>query len=86
MWIKPLIVILLVLLLISLGSSFVFLMKDQGATRRTLRGLGIRVSLAAALVGVIAYGMSTGQLRSKAPWSAAMAGKDAASTPVETTP
>jgi hypothetical protein len=86
MWIKPLIVILLVLLLISLGSSFVFLMKDQGATRRTLRGLGIRVSLAASLVGVIAYGMYTGQLRSKAPWSAAMAGKESVQPPVETTP
>lgn len=36
MWIKPAIVALLVLLLISLGSGFVFLMKDQGRTRRTL--------------------------------------------------
>jgi hypothetical protein len=75
MWIKPTIVILLVLLLISLGSSFVFLMKDQGSTKRTLHGLGIRVTLAAALVCVIAYGAFTGQLRSHAPWSAAMAAK-----------
>ena len=86
MWIKPLIVILLVLLLISLGSSFVFLMKDQGATRRTLRGLGVRVSLATALIGVIAYGMYTGQLRSNAPWSAALAGKGAVVTPAEAPP
>jgi protein-S-isoprenylcysteine O-methyltransferase Ste14 len=72
MWIKPVIVVLLVLLLISLGSGFVFLMKDQGRTRRTLHSLGIRVSLAAALVAVIAWGFYTGQLHSKAPWDAAL--------------
>jgi uncharacterized membrane-anchored protein len=81
MWIKPTIVILLVMLLISLGTSFYFLMKDQGRTNRTLRGLGVRVSLAAALVGVIAYGAYTGQLRSHAPWSAAMAAKQAPAQP-----
>ena len=72
MWIKPVILILLVALLISLGSSFVFLMRDQGRTKRTLHSLGVRVSLAAALVGVIAWGFYTGQLRSKAPWDAAL--------------
>lgn len=72
MWIKPLIVILLLLLLISLGSGFFFLMKDQGSTKRTLHSLGVRVTLAAALVSVIAYGFWSGQLRSKAPWDAAM--------------
>jgi hypothetical protein len=81
MWIKPTIVILLVMLLISLGTSFYFLMKDQGRTNRTLHGLGVRVSLAAALVGVIAYGAYTGQLRSHAPWSAAMAAKQAPTQP-----
>ena len=78
MWIKPAIVILLVLLLISLGSGFVFLMRDQGRTKRTLHSLGIRVTLAAALVGVIAYGFYSGQLRSKAPWDAAIERKHAA--------
>lgn len=78
MWIKPAIVILLVLLLISLGSGFFFLMRDQGRTKRTLHSLGIRVTLAAALVGVIAYGFYSGQLRSKAPWDAAIERKHAA--------
>jgi hypothetical protein len=78
MWIKPAIVILLVLLLISLGSGFFFLMQDQGRTKRTLHSLGIRVTLAAALVGVIAYGFYSGQLRSKAPWDAAIERKHAA--------
>jgi hypothetical protein len=83
MWIKPTIVVLLVLLLISLFSSFVFLMKDQGRTKRTLHGLGVRVSLAAALVAVIAWGAYTGQLRSHAPWTAAMAAKQSSSQPAQ---
>ena len=77
MWIKPAIVVLLILLLISLGSGFFFLMKDQGSTRRTLHSLGIRVTLAAALVAVIAYGFYSGQLRSKAPWDAALESRHA---------
>jgi hypothetical protein len=77
MWIKPVIVILLLLLLVSLFSGFVFLMKDQGRTQRTLRSLGVRVSLAAALLAVIAWGFHTGQLRSKAPWDAALKAKEA---------
>jgi hypothetical protein len=81
MWIKPAIVVLLVLLLISLGSGFVFLMKDQGRTRRTLHSLGVRVSLAAALVAVIAWGFYTGQLRSKAPWDAALEARQRAAQP-----
>ncbi len=81
MWIKPTVVILLVLLLISLFSSFFFLMKDQGRTKRTLYGLGIRVSLAATLVAVIAWGAYTGELKSHAPWTAAMAAKQNAATP-----
>lgn len=72
MWIKPVIVILFILLLISLGSGLVFLVKDQGRTRRTLHSLGIRVTLAVTLMAVIGYGFYSGQLRSKAPWDAAI--------------
>ncbi len=77
MWVKPAIVILFVLLLISLFSGLVFLMKDQGSTRRTLHSLGLRVSLAVALIAVIAWGFYTGELRSKAPWDAALEAKHA---------
>ena len=72
MWIKPVIVILFVLLLVSLASGLEFLVKDQGRTRRTLNSLGIRVTLAVTLVAVIGYGFYSGQLRSKAPWDAAI--------------
>lgn len=73
MWIKPAIVTLFVLLVIALLSGGFFLFKDQGAKdkKRILWSLGIRVSLAAMLLGVVAYGAFTGQLRSHAPWSKA---------------
>lgn len=77
MWIKPVIVLLLLALVASLATSFFFLMKDQGTTKRTLHGLGVRVSLAAALVAVIAYGFYTGQLRSRAPWDQALQARQA---------
>jgi hypothetical protein len=75
MWIKPAIVVLLILLLISLFSGFVFLMKDQGTTKRTFYALGIRVTLALTLGAVVAWGFYTGELRSKAPWDAALEAK-----------
>ena len=81
MWIKPAIVILLILLLISLASGLLFLVKDQGRTRRTLYALGVRVSLAALLMAVVAYGFYTGELHSKAPWDAAMENRQPRQTP-----
>ena len=68
--IKVLIVVLLLALIASLGSGFYFLMVDQGDKnkRRTFHSLGVRVSLASALMLVIIYGFSTGKLKSQAPW------------------
>lgn len=71
MWLKPAIVVVFLALLVSLFSGLFFLVKDQGKTKRTLYSLGVRVSLAIILLGLISYGVLTGQLRSKAPWSAA---------------
>ncbi|MEM0955586.1 MAG: DUF2909 domain-containing protein [Pseudomonadota bacterium] len=70
MFIKFLIVVLLVALLGSLGAGFFFLMVDQGdsSKRRLVNSLGLRLTLAVALMGVIVYGVSSGQLRSQAPW------------------
>jgi len=70
MWIKVLLVILFLALLASLGSGLVFLMKDQGTTRRTLHSLGVRVAIAVALILLLGYGIYTGEIRSKAPWDA----------------
>lgn len=70
MWLKIAIVVVFFALLASLASGLVFLVKDQGQGKRTLYSLGLRVSLAVILLVLISYGVLTGQLRSKAPWSA----------------
>lgn len=70
MWLKPTILIVFIALVISLVSAFYFLVKDQGGpSRRLLHSLGIRVTLAILLIGLIGYGMMTGQLKSQAPWA-----------------
>lgn len=67
---KTIILILLILVLISLGSSLVFLFLDRGdpGKKRILYGLGFRVTLGAILLVLIVYGISTGQLGNQAPW------------------
>lgn len=69
MLIKIIIVVLFVGLIISLCTSFTFLMKDLGnGSKRTAYALGVRVTLAVALLLTIGYGFTSGQLKSKAPW------------------
>ncbi|MBC6429146.1 MAG: DUF2909 domain-containing protein [Cellvibrionales bacterium] len=66
---KSIVLILLLAMLASLCSGFYFLVQDKGnARRRLLWALGIRISLATALIGTIAYGIGSGQFSSQAPW------------------
>jgi DUF2909 family protein len=78
---KVLIVVLLIGVIISLFSGLVFLFKDTDRTdsKRTLYALGVRVTLATALVLTISYGLFTGQLRmgTNAPWHNAAHGTPA---------
>jgi uncharacterized membrane protein len=69
---KLLIIILVLALVASLGSGFYYLMLDQGDKnkRRTFHSLGVRLTLAATLMGVIIYGVATGQLGNRNPWDA----------------
>ena len=69
---KVAIVLLMLALVASLGSGFYFLMTDQGdkKQRRTFHSLGVRLALAASLMGVIIYGVATGQLGHRNPWDA----------------
>ena len=62
MWLRPLIYAVIILILLSLASSLFFLFKDQGQGKRSVYSLGVRVSLAALLLMLVAYGLSTGQL------------------------
>ena len=68
MWLKVVIVVLFVALVISLFGGLAFLIRDQGATRRTWHSLGVRLLLAALLMGFLVYGVYTGELGSRAPW------------------
>jgi uncharacterized membrane protein len=70
MLLKILIVILFVAVIISLTGGLIFLLKDMNVpeSKRTLYALGIRLTLAIALMATIAYGIQTGQLKNKAPW------------------
>ena len=78
MWIKVVIVLLFIALVVSLFSGYVFLLKDQGTTRRTWNSLTVRLVLAALLMGFLMYGLYTGQLGSKAPWDAQRASQNPA--------
>jgi hypothetical protein len=69
MGLKIAIAILFIGVVISLFSGLAFLVKDQGdGKRRQWYALGIRVVLAGSLLGLIAYGIQSGQLEFGAPW------------------
>lgn len=69
---KIAIVVLFIGVVISLVSGLAFLFKDteKPESRRTLHALGVRVTLAAALLACIAWGFYTGELSigKNAPW------------------
>ena len=69
MILKFIVVVLMIAMVISLFSGFWFLVQDKGNERRRLLiALGIRIGLATALITTIAYGISSGQFGSQAPW------------------
>ena len=66
---KALIVILFVGVVVSLSSSFFFLIKDvESPKKRSLYALGVRITLATLLMTTVFYGIYTGKLGSGAPW------------------
>ena len=71
--IKIIVVVLFIGLVISLTSSFIFLLKDvQSDKKRSLYALGIRLGIAVMLMITIFYGLSSGHLGSNAPWDKKM--------------
>ncbi len=88
MFLKVLIVVLLLALLASLGAGFYFLMVDQGniKKKRLFNSLGVRLSLAVTLMVVLVYGVSSGKLRSQAPWERHTFGEAAAEQVPHTAP
>ena len=68
MWLKPLIILIVILIPLSLFISLFFLFKDQGQGKRSVYSLGFRVSLAALLLILVSYGLYTGELGNTVPW------------------
>jgi hypothetical protein len=66
---RALIVVLLVGIVISLVTGFVFFYKDKGRSKRVMYALGVRVSLAIILMICVFYGFSSGELTMQAPWN-----------------
>lgn len=76
---KILILVLLLGVIVSLFSGLVFLFKDSDKkdSKRTLHALGVRISLAAALIVTVWYGIYTGELRVNSPWHQSIRAADA---------
>ena len=57
---KIIVVLILVVILASLASAMVFLVKDGGKTRRTVRALTVRISLSVLLFLFLLFGYHMG--------------------------
>ncbi|TFH75498.1 DUF2909 domain-containing protein [Gammaproteobacteria bacterium LSUCC0112] len=66
---RTLIVFLLIAIVVSLITGFVFFYKDKGRSKRVMYALGIRVTLAVILMICVFYGFSTGELTMQTPWN-----------------
>ena len=62
MLIKILVVFMLLLILASLGSGLIFMIRDRGQGRRTAKALTERVALSAALFILLMLAYATGLL------------------------
>jgi len=63
MWIKIAVVVLLVGILISLGSGLIFLLKDQGNSKRTVKALTVRIALSLLVFALLMLGYLAGWIQ-----------------------
>ncbi len=62
MLIKIIVIALLVVIMVSLASGLVFLVKDKGETRRTLTALKFRIGLSLLAFAIILIGFFSGMI------------------------
>ena len=62
MLVKLAVVILLLVIIASLASALVYLVKDQGTTKRTLNALTLRIALSLVVFVLLMIGFATGLL------------------------
>ncbi|MBO9469734.1 twin transmembrane helix small protein [Endozoicomonas sp. G2_2] len=60
MMLKIFIVVFLIAIIAALGSGLVFLVRDTGDTRRTVKALTWRISLSLLLIALLVIGYLTG--------------------------
>lgn len=60
---KIVVVILLVIILISLASGLIFLIRDKGKSERTVKSLTLRIVLSIALFILLFIGFSAGLIK-----------------------
>lgn len=68
MWLKLVILALLLVILISLFSGLLFLVKDTDGQSRLVTALSVRIGLTVAVMLLIAYGFWSGQFTWNTPW------------------
>lgn len=69
MLLKVIMVVLIIAMLLSLSGALVALFKDEQDSKRMVKLLTIRVSLAVMILIVLVYGYMSGELTQGAPWS-----------------
>lgn len=62
---KLLVILFLVLIITSLGSALLFLVKDRGNGNRTVKALALRVGLSIALFLMLMIGYATGVITTR---------------------
>ena len=60
---KIVVVVLLVIILISLASGLVFLIRDKGRSDRTVKSLTLRIALSVALFVLLFIGFAAGLIK-----------------------
>lgn len=68
MLLKIIMIILIIAMLLSLSGALVALFKNDNESRRTMKLLTIRVTLASLIILVLIIGFVTGELSQTAPW------------------
>lgn len=63
MWLKIVVVVLLVGILISLGSGLIFLLKDKGDSKRTVKALTVRIALSLIVFALLMLGYLAGWIQ-----------------------
>jgi hypothetical protein len=63
MLIKIVVITLLAVILVSLASGLVFLVQDQGRTKRTVKALTLRIALSLIAFIILLIGYATGLIR-----------------------